>query len=151
MRRLGLVGPGLVAAMLVTGWAAPASAFDPAHVAQLLETNSCVGCNLQEADLVRANLDHADLAGANLEGARLVGASLICADLAGSNLVDSNLQGANIVGADLAGADITGANLRGAILLRNALWESVRVNVVLDGAIFYRSMSDAGLWGVVCE
>ena len=77
----------------------------------LIKTNSCPGCDLAGAVLVRVNL-----AGANLAGANLAGARLNLADLSGANLAGANLQGANLGGADLAGADLTGANLNGAVL-----------------------------------
>jgi uncharacterized protein YjbI with pentapeptide repeats len=78
---------------------------------QLMETNSCPGCNLSGAVLNRI-----DLSGANLEGANMAGAKLYLADLSGANLKNANLQGAALGGADLADADLRGANLTGAIL-----------------------------------
>lgn len=78
---------------------------------QLIETNSCPGCNLSGAVLNRI-----DLSGANLEGANLAGTQLYLANLAGANLQNANLQGAALGGADLAGADLRGANLTGAII-----------------------------------
>lgn len=81
------------------------------NVRQLLETNSCPGC-----DLAGAVLHRGDFTGANLEGANLAGTQLNLANLAGANLKGANLQGASFGGADLSGADLTGANLTGAIL-----------------------------------
>jgi len=78
---------------------------------ELIQKNSCPGCDLAGVILTRVNLS-----GANLEGANLAGAKLYLADLSDANLKNANLQGAGLGGADLAGADLTGANLTGAIL-----------------------------------
>jgi len=78
---------------------------------QLVETNSCPGCDLSGAVFNRLNLS-----GANLEGANLAGTQLYLTNLSGANLSRANLQGAALGGADLAGADLTGANLTGAVL-----------------------------------
>ena len=140
-------------ALMVIGLAATSPhpfAYEPDHLAQLLATNSCAGCDLREADLSQVDLDFADLTGANLEAARLDGASLICARMEGANLIGADLHGANIMGTRFTGADLTAANLSSAVLLRNALWEAVRDDVNLTGAIFFRSMSDGGLWNVNC-
>ena len=91
---------------------------------QLIEKNSCPGCDLAGVSLIRV-----DLSGANLEGANLAGAKLYLADLSNANLRSANLQGAALGGADMAGADLSGANLTGAILegayLSGAITESV--------------------------
>jgi len=78
---------------------------------QLIQNNSCPGCDLAGVVLTRVNLS-----GANLEGANLAGAKLYLADLSDANLKGANLQGAGLGGADFGGADLTGANLTGAIL-----------------------------------
>ena len=80
-------------------------------VRQLLEENSCPGCDLAGAILHRGNFS-----GANLEGANLAGAQLNLANLSEANLKNANLQGASLGGTDLNGADLTGANLTGAII-----------------------------------
>jgi uncharacterized protein YjbI with pentapeptide repeats len=76
------------------------------NMAILTSTNSCVECDLSDA-----NLNRVDLNGANLEGADLSGAQLFLANLAGANLRNTKLKGANFGGADLAGADLRGAEL----------------------------------------
>ena len=78
---------------------------------QLIETRSCVNCDLAGVNLVRM-----DLGKVNLQGANLAGARLNLANLAGANLRNANLQGAELGGADLAGADLRGANLTGAVV-----------------------------------
>ncbi len=96
------------------GWSAVPGSERPVveeNFKTLIKTNSCPGCDLAGAVLVRVNL-----AGANLAGANLAGARLNLADLSGANLAGANLQGASLGGADLAGADLTGANLNGAVL-----------------------------------
>src|ERR687886_2607462 len=104
---------------------------------QLLETNQCVECNLQKANLVGANLQNANLVGAvlsdaNLEGATLVranlnsaglnsaklgGAILTAANLAGTQMANANLNSAKVSEANLSGANLGGANLQGAQLV----------------------------------
>lgn len=76
---------------------------------QLLETNSCPGC-----DLSGLNLDRVNLKGANLEGANLSHVKLHLASLAKANLRNTDLRDAEFGGADLADADLRGADLRGA-------------------------------------
>lgn len=94
---------------------------------QLIESNSCPGCDLAGVVLTRV-----DLSGANLEGANLAGAKLFLADLSHANLRSANLQSASLGGADLAGADLTGANLTGAILegayMKGAITDGVLTN-----------------------
>jgi uncharacterized protein YjbI with pentapeptide repeats len=97
----------------------------------LKESNACISCFLQEANLVaaslqnavlyRADLQRADLRNANLRKAKLDGASLIKANLKEANLrqsslVDANLQNANLQKIDLENADLKLANLNGADL-----------------------------------
>lgn len=95
---------------------------------QLMETNSCPGCNLAGAIFNRV-----DLSGANLEGANLAGAQLYLANLVGTNLRNANLQGAALGGADLADADLRGANLTGAVIEGAYL-----VGARMDGTVITR-------------
>lgn len=76
---------------------------------RLLETNSCLGC-----DLSGVNLDQANLPGVNLEGANLTRANLNMATLTKANLRNAILRGAELSGANLADSDLRGADLRGA-------------------------------------
>ncbi|MBU4237178.1 MAG: pentapeptide repeat-containing protein [Proteobacteria bacterium] len=75
---------------------------------QLIETNSCPGC-----DLSGVNLDRENLTGANLEGANLSNVRLHLATLANANLRNTDLRDAEFGGSDLANADLRGADLRG--------------------------------------
>jgi len=129
----------VTAVLAVTLFASGTLALDSEGLKRLMETNECVGCDLQGADLVRANLK-----GANLEGANLKKAILIKVDLRGANLTGANLAGANLWTAYLWKGNLDGANLTGANLF-NADIRSVRMkNVILcnttmpDGSIIYR-------------
>ena len=62
-------------------FASSASAFDPADLKNLLDTNECVRCDLREAFLPNTSLNSADLIGANLYKANLSGSYLEGADL----------------------------------------------------------------------
>ncbi len=68
----------------------------PTEVKQLLETRSCAGCDLRNANLKQQNLEGVNLEGANLQGANLEGAKL-----GNANLKRVNLTGANLNRADL--------------------------------------------------
>ena len=84
---LTLTALTVAASLMASG----ASAFDPEDVQTLKDTNECVACNLNRANLISANLEDADLRGANLFGA----------DLGGANLRDANLDFAYMNGAIL--------------------------------------------------
>ena len=99
------------------------------HLDTLLETNECVDCNLNNANLSGANLERTDLGHrmeygwddsymviTNLAGANLTGANLTRADLTGANLSEAKLSRANLNEANLGGADLTNANLNNADL-----------------------------------
>ncbi|NEO84585.1 MAG: hypothetical protein F6J87_10080 [Spirulina sp. SIO3F2] len=94
----------------------PAWAADPAAIAQLLETNQCVNCDLSGADLAGANLFGANLVNADLSGADLSGAHLGSANLMDANLTDANLERAYLYEARLDDAVLDRANLSSAYL-----------------------------------
>jgi len=98
--------------------ATSASAFDPAHLKRLMETNECKGCELYNANLL----------GAKLRGAILVEAILASADLRNAILREANITGANLGGADLTGANLTRAYMNGAILCNTTM---------PDGSVIY--------------
>jgi len=119
------------------------------HVRQLLNTQKCVACNLQNANLKDAYLEEADLRGANLKKANLKGAFLKSAKLNAANLVGAKLKGANLAstrlewtrlenanlaGANLESAILVGVNLAGADLRGVTLKHAVLANVNLEGA-----------------
>ena len=87
----------LAASMFANG----ASAFNPDDLQKLKDTNSCVQCNLQDADLRGANLRSAFLRGANLRGATLWDANLQDVDLSSAVLRDARLIGAIMNGVIL--------------------------------------------------
>lgn len=76
---------------------------------QLIDSRSCVNC-----DLSGVNLNRENLAGVNLEGANLSRARMHLSTLSQANLRNCNLQGAEFGGADLSGADLRGAKTAGA-------------------------------------
>jgi len=89
---------------------------NPAHVEQLLTTNSCYACDLSDADLTQAHLIGADLrladlTGANLTGTNLEGADISGADLSAANLTNTFLTNASFENADLTDVDLTEAKL----------------------------------------
>ena len=72
MKKLRLTILAIVASM----FASSAFAFDPADLKNLLDTNECVRCDLQESFLPNTSLNSADLFMANLRDADLSGANL---------------------------------------------------------------------------
>ena len=90
----------------------PAHAANPDHITRLLEHRSCVGCDLQGADLKNAdlrgvNLTHANLRNADFSGANMMAVILKDADLRGANLSDANTLVVDLTGANLKGANLT--------------------------------------------
>jgi tetratricopeptide (TPR) repeat protein len=119
---------------------------------RLLQSRSCAGCRLQDADLVHADLRDADLRGAalqraNLGQARLEGAQLEGADLSFTSLRGASLRGADLRGARLEGTDLRQSDLSGALLDPGALsrthWQQA---VGLDPAqLGYPDLHNAGV------
>ena len=72
----------------------------------LLETKSCVNCNLEGA-----NLNRADLNNANLSAAKLKNATFFLASLSGVNFQNSDLRSVAFGGSDISNADFRGANI----------------------------------------
>ncbi len=143
----------LISLALLGGLAAgPGQAADQAQLMRLLESRRCVGCKLQDADLVRADLRDGDLSKAKLQRANLSGARLDGAKLSGADLSFTSLQGASLRGADLRGALLQGTDLREAdlseaLLDPNALtrthWEkAVGVSSAFQS---YASLHNAGV------
>jgi uncharacterized protein YjbI with pentapeptide repeats len=83
---------------------------------QLLQTNSCVGCDLRYANLSHQNLAYANLNSANLYYANLTSADLYRAGLVNANLRNSFLYNTNLTSANLTSANLTSANLSDANL-----------------------------------
>ena len=123
-------------------------------LAQLLETNECIGCDLRGVDLQKADLQDANLIGANLENANLEGANLEGANLRGANLrranlakailrnvdlrtksfIRTNLQNANLSDTDLSKAELNGANLEKANLSNANLEKTKFGSIQIIGA-----------------
>lgn len=98
-----------IAAFSIALNSAAVSAANPDQIRQLLQTNSCPGCDLTNVDLRRLDLTEADLSGANLSGADLSRANLARVNLSSANLAGVKLKGTNLMGANLANADLTNA------------------------------------------
>ena len=94
----------LAASMFANG----ASAFNPDDLQKLKDTNSCVQCNLQGANLQGVNLQDADLRGATLW--------------------DANLQDVDLSSAVLRDARLIGAIMNGVILCNTTM---------PDGSVIY--------------
>ena len=156
MKRLSI----LFSLLMGLAMSQPVWSYKEADLQRLLNTGSCVMCDLRRANLAGANLAgamlfEANLEGANLEGANLRGAYVIHADL--SNLSNANLMGATLSGgreANLSGAnltkatlrgDLSGANLRGANLTHADLSNTDLTGADLSGAI----LSGADLNGTI--
>ncbi|NEO86838.1 MAG: PEP-CTERM sorting domain-containing protein [Spirulina sp. SIO3F2] len=77
----------------------PAFAYDADDFTTLLNTGSCVNCDLSGAPLVGMDLSNADLSGANLSSAFML---------------DTNLNGANLSGVDLTAAIFIDVSVVGA-------------------------------------
>lgn len=89
LRAIAFVSAGIASLLLTPS----TQAFNSTHLRQLLNNNSCPGC-----DLAGANLRGANLRNANLQNANLSFADLSNAILAGANLNGANLNGANLNG-----------------------------------------------------
>ena len=87
--------------LAATMFASSASAFDPADLKKLKDTNSCVQCNLQGANPQDANLSIAFLRGAILW--------------------DANLQDVDLSSAVLRDARLIGAIMNGVILCNTTM------------------------------
>jgi uncharacterized protein YjbI with pentapeptide repeats len=153
--RLVPTKPSVFALVLLIGLAAgttPALAADQNQLIRLLESRRCVGCKLQDADLVQSDLRDGDLRRsqlqrANLSGARLDGANLSGADLSYTSLVGASLRGADLRGAQLMGTDLREADLSDALLDPNALvsthWQkAVGISVASQS---YAALHNAGV------
>ena len=83
--------------LAATMFASSASAFDPADLKKLKDTNECVGCDLLAADLSVADLAYAILFGADLSGANLRDANLDYADLNGATLCNTTMPDGSVI------------------------------------------------------
>lgn len=129
--------------LAITVIAAPAQAFNPDDVDQLVNEYFCPECDLSGADLHGAFLPGSLLVGADLSGADLHEANLSGADLDNVNLTGANLDYADLAGAILFEANLTGASLEETFLLQadldNANFENATMpyTIMPDGSSFY--------------
>jgi uncharacterized protein YjbI with pentapeptide repeats len=105
---------------------------------QLLDTKTCVRCDLSGVDLAGA-----DLAGANLEGASLEGADLTGVNLSGAYLVGADFNNANLASADLSYAKLTFASFQATNLRRTKLNAAALQNTLFQNA----NLSNAQMQG----
>jgi uncharacterized protein YjbI with pentapeptide repeats len=112
----------------------PAAAANSQHVAQLLETGMCQGCDLIGADLTGAHLIGADLRGANLTDAILAQVNLEGADLSRATLVNTDMSGAFLTNAILDNALIRKTNFANSTLIYTSLEGASIDQVNLVGA-----------------
>jgi tetratricopeptide (TPR) repeat protein len=133
-------------------WLMQPAAAESTDLFQLLDTRSCRGCKLQDADLVHADLRDADLRQAqlqraNLGQARLDGAQLNGANLSFTSLMGSSLRGADLRGARLDGTDLRQADLSGALLDAGALSRShwQRATGIEPTQLSYAELHNAGV------
>ena len=112
-------------------------------IALIKSSNSCVFCNLTQAnfkgsDLNGVNLSYANLSGANLSNSNLTGANLSNSNLTGVNLTEVDLSntiwtGANLSGANLSGVDFSNKEFIGATLTEVNLTEANLTEANLSG------------------
>ncbi|GJM15046.1 MAG: hypothetical protein DHS20C13_03730 [Thermodesulfobacteriota bacterium] len=81
------------------------------NMTSVLNSNKCIGCDLNGINLNGLDLSGVDLSNAILDNAILVDVILIDANLSGASLINADLSRANLRGANLSGADLTNAIL----------------------------------------
>jgi uncharacterized protein YjbI with pentapeptide repeats len=105
-------------------------------VNQLLQTKSCPGCSLSNANLSGLDLSGADLSGADLGNANLSNANLTGANLSGANLYLAKLANSTLLNANLTKANLTGAKAEQANFSSANLSETTLNHAQLTGASF---------------
>jgi uncharacterized protein YjbI with pentapeptide repeats len=106
---------------------------------RLIDTKTCIRCELSGVDLGGIDLSGANLEGTHLEGANLSGVNLSGAYLVGASLVNANLDRADLSNARLSFAALQAVNLAGAELTnlqaQNTLFQGANFsNANLQGA-----------------
>lgn len=106
---------------------------------QLIDTNSCIRCDLSGVDLSgvdleKANLEGAILSNANLAEADLSEAYLVGADLRSANLTETDFSRAKLGLANLAGATMNTVDLHAASLPLANLQDATLLKAELGGA-----------------
>jgi len=76
---------------------------------------SCVGCNLSDANLAGDDLHGIRLTFANLSGTNLHNVNFSGAQLGGTNFAGANASGATFANASLTGCNFSGANIQGTL------------------------------------
>lgn len=101
---------------------------------QLVQTRSCVGCNLSNLDLQGLDLSGANLQDANLSNVDFSNSNLRQANLSGANLYLTNFSGSDLSQANFENASAKSANFSAAILKQASF---------LDTTATYANFSDA--------
>lgn len=135
----------------LTGLPSIARSESLADLQQLLSSNQCSLCNLNNAGLVYANLTGADLSGSQLVRSNLSQSDLSGANLSNANLAGASLAGSNLTGADFSGANLSGVDLRGAYLTNanftGANLAGANLRGALDIPLELISLEQLLLWG----
>ncbi len=114
------------------------------HLKQLVETNQCMGCDLNGADLEETHLIGADLRNADLRNANLKNANLEGADLDGADLRGANLENAFLTNATMNYANLNGANLSYAVLFDTHVDHALMDDIDIREATIYHTKIGIG-------
>jgi len=118
----------LAIAALSLSLAAPSFAQSAGHIAKAQKGQSCVGCNLFQADLA-----YRDIANANFSKSRLRQSNLSLATLDDANLSRANLSIANLFGARFNRCNLSGADMSQATAVGTYFGSSNLSGVNLSG------------------
>ncbi|MBF0289042.1 MAG: pentapeptide repeat-containing protein [SAR324 cluster bacterium] len=130
-----LISLGFCFAAPFNGWA-----YNPEHLAQLLESKTCLRCDLSDIVLDDVDLNNADLKGSNLQGAVLSDITMVRANLTRTNLRNAVLDDVDFSDGDLEGADLESATLTDVKLTRANLVRVNLQNAMLDDCQLRRAV-----------
>ncbi|MEO1132076.1 MAG: pentapeptide repeat-containing protein [Cyanobacteria bacterium J06639_1] len=120
---------------------------DPDELAQVLNGQNCVECELRNTsqlagvDLSNRDLSGSELRGSDLEGTILTGARLVGTRLDSTNLDAASLQGANLSGANLRTATLRDTNFSGATLEAASLSSTTALRANLSTVVAPNSIA----------
>lgn len=100
---------------------------------------SCVGCNLFQADMSYSELRNVSFSGARLRQSNMTLATMDGVDFSAANLSIANLYGARFTGASFKGADLTDAILVGGSFDSADFSDANLTNANLSGAEMSKS------------
>ncbi|MEM5517303.1 pentapeptide repeat-containing protein [Henriciella sp. AS95] len=93
---------------------AGAFAQDASEIAKVQAGQSCVGCNLFQANLAYLDAKNVDVSGSRLRQSDMQLSTFDDWNLSGANLTIANMFGVRFNRSDFSGADLTRANMVGA-------------------------------------